>query len=875
MAIEPFRQRIGIASPGSLISGNAPQVSDPGAAIRSIGQSVLQAAEPTLQRRAIEAGEKAAGAAPMGRDEQGNPIKAERPAGGGELFNAAFDKVSETRYLNQVSYDFQNYLNNEINDRRVGKDGKAFDPDQFDAAVQGRIEGVLKSVDPELRPAIEETVFREALERTRAFRDEWGRTQRAQAISGSKDQIELLLSGFTKDNIDRLGYDKAWETYGAPAEQLIRRMRDAQQIGPDEFEAQIMRVDKLVESGEGYVMSMSVVTQAAPVISNFNSNDLDAADNFLNGVNDGSITGITTTVRGGAGDAWGSMVNVESNGQQFDSKGRPLTSPKGAVGAAQVMEATGPEAAKLAGVAWDRDKWLNDRDYNLKIGKAYYDMLVRRYSGDTIKAAAAYNGGMRRVDAAIREDGAAWEKSDILPDETRDYIVKVRNGMSAGQTTEVSEDSRAKALTFETLSQLDPSAKQAMSRLIARRRQEINEEEAAARAAAIEAKRAQEEKENTERIIRTLDGSMKNGVGGDHDAETRGFLNKAFDNSFNMSKINTPEEQNRALQWVQNNNYVPPSLINYMENAAVSPNWKQATTFYNSMKKSTLPTGGVVGDLLLSKLSARSKAILERSSALLNSGESDEVILPFITRMQAGVAFTRDAAVGEYNANFRSRSNSQPYDADRRKAVIDAYDIPKGNAIPANLLNLIDESYAANLDLVNKDPKKALELAIEQNQRLYTRSSIFNGNFGPSIVPRTLGSDPDTVNKNLLKFLKDMRKDGKPILPSLKDADGKPLPYRVGMIRLTPLDDSTSSIGMFRIDVIHPETRQVIPVRTRFDMGAEMRDWIKTLPAAPRQPGNPVEDARRKREQDQKFLKQIAPARTSQGMRSDLRGPKI
>jgi soluble lytic murein transglycosylase-like protein len=814
----------------------------------------METAEPMLQRRAVEEGQKAAGGAEIKRDAQGNLVKIERPEGRGVLFNQAFDKVAQARYVNQVSYDFQNFLNTEVNDRRTGKDGKVFDPDQFDAVVQGRIEGMLKTVDPELKPAVEDVVFREALERTRSFRDEWGRTQQAQAISGSKDQLNQLLNGFNAENINRLGYDKAWETYGAPAERLIQEMRNAQQIGPEEFEGLLMRVDELVESGEGYVLGMATVTEAAPIIAGLSDSDLDAADNYLNGVNSGEITGVTTTVRGGTGDIYNAMVQVESRGQQFDKNGRPLTSPKGAVGIAQVMEATGPEAAKLAGVEWDRDKWLNDRDYNLKIGRAYYEMLLRRYDGDGLKAAAAYNGGMRRVDAAVRQDNLNWAKSSILPAETRNYVVEVTKRVNASQSTEVNENPKAKQMTFETLSQLDPSAKQAMSRLISRRRQEIGEEEAIARAQAADARRAQEESDKLNRIINVLDGNLRNGVGGDHDAETRGVLNGSFENTFDMSRVNQIDEQKRMLQWVQRNMYVPPTLINYMENAAVSPNWRQATTFYNGMKIATLPTGGVVGDLLLSKLSPRSRAILERSSALINSGESEDVILPFITRMQSGVAYTRDAAVGEYNANLRSKANPQPYDADRRKAVMAAYDLPKGNAIPANLLNLIDESYAANLDLVNKDPKKALELAIEQNKRLYTRSGIFNGGFGPAIVQRTLGGSSAVANQNMLKFLQDMRRNGKPVLPTITGANGKRIPHQVGgpnsTIRLTPLDDNIATIGMYRIDIIHPETKQVIPVRTRFDMGVEIRDWVKTLSTTPpkaKTGQDPIEAARERR----------------------------
>lgn len=99
---------------------------------------------------------------------------------------------------------------------------------------------------------------------------------------------------------------------------------------------------------------------------------------------------------------WGRMVKnkgaAEAGGKQFDKNGNTIMSPKGAAGVAQVTETTGPEAAALAGVPWDRDKWLNDPAYNEKIGRAYFDQQVRHFGGDTAKAAAAYNAGPGAVE---------------------------------------------------------------------------------------------------------------------------------------------------------------------------------------------------------------------------------------------------------------------------------------------------------------------------------------------------------------------------------------------------------------------------------------------------------------------------------------------
>jgi hypothetical protein len=116
------------------------------------------------------------------------------------------------------------------------------------------------------------------------------------------------------------------------------------------------------------------------------------------------------------------MLGQESAMRQFDSSGNPLTSKAGAVGIAQVMPATGPEAAQDAGLPWDEEAYYSDPAYNLLIGAAYLGKLLDRYEGDVAKALAAYNGGMGRVDTAL-QGGDAW--LDRMPAETQNYVANV------------------------------------------------------------------------------------------------------------------------------------------------------------------------------------------------------------------------------------------------------------------------------------------------------------------------------------------------------------------------------------------------------------------------------------------------------------------
>jgi hypothetical protein len=141
---------------------------------------------------------------------------------------------------------------------------------------------------------------------------------------------------------------------------------------------------------------------------------------------------VSTLVSGGggdpastAGDLFSRVLSAESGGRQFGANGQPLTSSAGAVGIAQVMPNTGPEAARLAGVQWDPERYRSDPAYNAQIGRAYFEQQLQQF-GDPAKAAAAYNAGPGRVQQAVLRYGDAW--LDHLPNETKQYVGKVVGG---------------------------------------------------------------------------------------------------------------------------------------------------------------------------------------------------------------------------------------------------------------------------------------------------------------------------------------------------------------------------------------------------------------------------------------------------------------
>lgn len=116
----------------------------------------------------------------------------------------------------------------------------------------------------------------------------------------------------------------------------------------------------------------------------------------------------------------------ESGNKQFDAKGNPIVSSAGAVGINQVMPETGPEAAKLAGLPWDKKRLYSDAKYNAALGEAYMKQQLKNYNGDVAKALAAYNAGPGAVDKALKraeKEGGSW--LGYLPKETQKYTASI------------------------------------------------------------------------------------------------------------------------------------------------------------------------------------------------------------------------------------------------------------------------------------------------------------------------------------------------------------------------------------------------------------------------------------------------------------------
>ena len=116
---------------------------------------------------------------------------------------------------------------------------------------------------------------------------------------------------------------------------------------------------------------------------------------------------------------------IESGSKQYNADNTVVTSPVGALGIGQIMPTTGPEAAKLAGVAWNPWSLAYDEDYNKTLSTAYLKQKQKDFGGDELKGVAAYNagtGGVQKAMARAEKEGGSWR--DYVPDETKNYIIK-------------------------------------------------------------------------------------------------------------------------------------------------------------------------------------------------------------------------------------------------------------------------------------------------------------------------------------------------------------------------------------------------------------------------------------------------------------------
>lgn len=98
--------------------------------------------------------------------------------------------------------------------------------------------------------------------------------------------------------------------------------------------------------------------------------------------------------KGGVGGAGlpALIMQAESRGDQS------AVSPKGAIGAMQLMPQTAKETSEELGIPFSPERLATDANYNVALGTAYLNKMLGRFGGNETLAVAAYNAGPGMVD---------------------------------------------------------------------------------------------------------------------------------------------------------------------------------------------------------------------------------------------------------------------------------------------------------------------------------------------------------------------------------------------------------------------------------------------------------------------------------------------
>lgn len=221
----------------------------------------------------------------------------------------------------------------------------------------------------------------------------------------------------------------------------------------------------------GYLSKYSSQMQADDILRARSAIDKQDSNLIVNTAVDNAYTKNGASFSGSdTNRAFNVLINAESGGKQFADNGQTLTSNKGAIGVAQMLRTTAIEAAKIAGIPWDENKFKNDPEYNKALGFAYFNKQIQDFGGKIDQAFAAYNAGPKWVKEAIaRADKAKpgtpesnwfWQLNNDSrsPDnrqQTKDYVTNNIAAFNSGKGRSVPSQ---KAMDDEVLTSLGPDA---------------------------------------------------------------------------------------------------------------------------------------------------------------------------------------------------------------------------------------------------------------------------------------------------------------------------------------------------------------------------------------------------------------------------------
>lgn len=103
-----------------------------------------------------------------------------------------------------------------------------------------------------------------------------------------------------------------------------------------------------------------------------------------------------------------------------------------------------------ASFEWDQSKFMNDPDYNRRVGNAWLTHLLQTYGGDTTKAIAAYHNGETEVNAAIKKaekEGNPGQWLKHLGSRGQEYVANVTKRLQTSLSNPV-KDANGRAVSY-------------------------------------------------------------------------------------------------------------------------------------------------------------------------------------------------------------------------------------------------------------------------------------------------------------------------------------------------------------------------------------------------------------------------------------------
>lgn len=789
MAIEPYRRQIGLPN---TAGGGMTRIADTrsvdiGPAISGLGDALRKTFEPILADEALQRGKEEAAKVQFTRNSDGQLVLPPKNEDGGLIFTKAFDEVVEARYITEIGSDFQSFLDTEAAQRRTGE--KPFDPADYAATVDAKKVGMLEAVDPRIRPQLEELFEREALERTRAFTNEWSSTKRRETIAGINDLVRFHMNGLKDWRINNLSQEQAIERHAKPLQELVGRLRNLQMAGPEEADAILMQTDQLTDGIESYTRS---IEEVAPIIS------------AIGGMDASSIQ----------------LVRMWTDGINYEGQVSGLVS----VGVGAPEKVT-PETL---------DAFVRER-FGIKPNSGPRDPSHPLSIANPGSYHNTKNGG-RAVDTpaikgmTFEEYVQSWKDAGFTVVEAIDeYKTPSKNAtgghwhVALGNTRKVTaqhEIPDLKDLSFDRIQKLDPSVRALLKNYLTDREQVLRAEAAEAREIArqeAQTKRLEDAMRETGEII---EGMGVNGLAGGYSAKQKLYLENEYKSIVDVSKLGTSEQQALTLGFMQKRNHVPEDVIRFLDNTIRSDNWQQAVQLYQNIGTATMgPNNARIGDMLLSELDPKTAALLQYSDELSRLGLTRPQIYASIDARRSGRGFTETEAKAEFNLLSNGDKN-RTYDKVKREVLTEAMGVKQGYSLPAQLQRDFDAAFTANLEITGQ-PEKAMKMAVNQVKGRYTASGLFEGRIGPASLLNNYKRE--TIEKF---FLEGKTADGKLLVPR-PQGQRRTIFGPNPSIRLVPLDSNTKGVGLYRVNVYEPNNTANLIHVFDVDLGAELNQFVR------------------------------------------------